>query len=325
LIKKPRTKPIKLLKLEAILNRMPLEHPKRHEIQIEFAKNNAGYKGELSLDYYLADLPSENYHIYHDLRLPRNKEKKYYFQIDCLVVHPRFCLLLEVKNLIGNLYFDHQYDQVLRTRDGVEETFSDPINQVEAQKEYFKKWLAKNKLPNVPLHTLVVITNPKSYIRISPQYGKNSKKIIRGNNLVTRIKDYSNQKVEDILFKRELRKFSTQLSKEHTILDSNILQTYALEPNDLLPGVACPFCKKLPMIRTYGNWFCPNCLKKSNDAHIQALNDYALLFGIHVTNKTLREYLHIESRSSVKKLMISMNLPPNGHTKAATYTLPLPK
>jgi hypothetical protein len=325
LIKKVRTKPLKLLKLEAILNRISLNHNKRQEIQIEVAKNKAGYKGEASLDYYLADLPLDNYHIYHDLRLPRNKQKKYYFQNDCLVVHSKFCVLLEVKNLIGNLYFDHQYDQMIRTRDGVDETFSDPINQVEVQKEYLSKWLDHNNLPKVPLHSLVVITNPKSYIRISPQYGKKAQKIIRGNNLVNRITEFSKQYNEKLFLKKDLKKLFSQITKEHTVNNTDILQIYSIHSDEILTGVACPFCGKLPMIRTYGNWFCSFCLKKSRDAHIQALQDYALLFGNEVKNKNLREFLHIKSRTSVNKLMKSINTPLNGHTKAATYTLPLPK
>lgn len=152
-----------------LLERIIENHTKKQLIERDFAKYNAGFKGELSLDYHLSELIEEDFHIFHDLRLPRDHDKQLYFQIDTLIVHSQFCVLIEVKNLIGNLYFDHQYDQIIRTRDGIDETFSDPINQVELQKDHFANWLILNKFPEIPLHTLVVITNPKSYIRISPK------------------------------------------------------------------------------------------------------------------------------------------------------------
>jgi hypothetical protein len=70
LIKKQRTKPLKLLKIELILSRLLPNHNKRNDLDNEFAKLNAGFKGEESLDYYLADLKGGSFSIFHDLRLP---------------------------------------------------------------------------------------------------------------------------------------------------------------------------------------------------------------------------------------------------------------
>lgn len=106
-----------------LLERIDQNHRQKQLIERDFRKYQAGYKGELTLDYFLSDLKEEEYHIFHDLRLPKNEEKQLFFQLDTLVVHSQFCVIIEVKNLIGNLYFDHQYDQIIRTREGVDETF----------------------------------------------------------------------------------------------------------------------------------------------------------------------------------------------------------
>jgi hypothetical protein len=325
LIAKKRTKPLKLMKLEVLNERIVQNHSKMQFIESDFAKYNAGFKGEMSLDFYLKDLNEDDYHIFHDLRLPQSSNEQFYFQIDTLIVHSQFCVLIEVKNLIGNLYFDHQFDQIIRTRDGVDETFSDPINQVELQKVQFAKWLRLNKFPEIPLHTLVAITNPKSYIRISPKYGKKSQKIIRGNTLVNKIYGYVSTQQENVLLKKDLKRLTKYLIREDTPHNPDILKNYNIKREEILTGVFCPKCNTPPMIRIKRTWVCLNCSEESNDAHEKALQDYALLFNPQVKNRDIRDFLNIESRSSVKKLLHSMNLKPIGSRKAAIYTLPLPK
>ncbi|MBY6038140.1 NERD domain-containing protein [Fictibacillus nanhaiensis] len=325
MIRKARSKPIKLLKLEVLLERMVPNHTKKQQIVGDFVKVNAGFKGEMSLDFHLTDLLNDHYDIFQDLRLPRDKNKDLFFQIDSLIVHSRFCVLLEVKNLIGNLYFDHQFDQIIRTRDGVDETFPDPINQVELQAKYFAEWLAAHKLPSVPLYTLVVITNQKSYIRTSSKYGKKAQKIIRGNNLAKKINNYEKLHEEALLLNKERNKLSSLLNKQHTPHNPDILKSYHINTGDILTGVSCPSCNTIPMVRIKRNWFCKHCSTKSMNAHVKALQDYALLFDPIAKNKDIREFLHIESRSSAKKLLSAMNLTPTGLRKSATYTLPIPK
>jgi hypothetical protein len=326
LIKKQQTKSLKLLKLEVILNRLLQNHPSRSELQGEYSKSFAGNIGEESLNYYLTDLQDDKFYILYDLRLPRNSSKKYYFQIDCLLIHPQFCILLEVKNLIGDLYFDHQFDQMIRTRNEIKETFPDPVNQVELQKEYFAKWLEQNKFPKIPLQTLVVITNPRSHISISPLYKKEkAQKIIRGRILGSKIMSFTKNESADILMKKDMNRLSTQLIKQNEPLNYDLLSAYNIHLDELQTGVICPFCGSIPMIRTYGNWFCSSCHKRSRTAHVQAIEDYALLFGCEVKNKTLRNFLHLYSSTSMKKLLMAMNIPSNGVTNATTYKLPLPK
>lgn len=325
MIIKSRTKSLKLQKLEVLLERTSLTHTRRQDFEAEFAKNFAGHKGEAALDYYLNGLIGKDYYIFHDIRLPRDDQSNYYFQIDCLVVHPKFIVLLEVKNLMGNLYFDHQFDQIIRTKDGVDDTFSDPVNQVELQRQHLTKWLGKNKFPIIPIQTFVVVTNSKSYIRISPKYGTKANKIIRGNELINKLDEYSYHSGDITLVKKDLIKLSKQIMRDHTLNNIDILKLFKIQKNEIITGVACPLCKKFSMLRTYGNWFCSSCQKKSKGAHNKAIQDYALLFGETAKNKELREFLHIDSRTSLKKLMISIDIPPIGTTKAATYTLPLPK
>ncbi|MBW8351459.1 NERD domain-containing protein, partial [Bacillus sp. IITD106] len=129
MIKKFREIPIKILVLEALLRRLPFSHPKRNLLQEELNISYAGYRGEQSMDYFLGQLPQNNYLIFQDLRIPLSENA--YFQIDILLLTQSFFIIFEAKNISGHLYFD--FNQLIRTLDDKEETFHDPIVQVQNQ------------------------------------------------------------------------------------------------------------------------------------------------------------------------------------------------
>lgn len=122
-----------------------------------------------------------------------------------------------------------------------------------------------------------------------------------------------------------MKRLALHLNKQHSQLNADILKNYNIDQTELITGVACPCCNRLPMVRVKRSWFCSFCSEKSTHAHVKALQDYALLFSPYVKNKDIREFLHIDSQTAVKKLLYSMDLKPNGSRKSAIYTLPLPK
>ncbi|QNG59522.1 NERD domain-containing protein [Bacillus sp. PAMC26568] len=93
MIKKERKAPIKLLKLEAMIKRLPQSHRMRASASEELAKLKAGYKGEQAIDYYLNDLPVDQYIILHGLRLAHSKTE--FFQIDTLLLTQRCFFILK--------------------------------------------------------------------------------------------------------------------------------------------------------------------------------------------------------------------------------------
>jgi hypothetical protein len=325
LIVKERTKPLILFKLDSLLERIPSNSFKKANIQSDRAKFNAGFNGEKSLDYHLADMSDENHYIFHDLRLPRDKLQKLYFQIDSLIITPKYCLLIEVKNLIGNLYFDHQFNQVIRTRNGIEEAFPDPIIQVEFQAACFKDWLASHKILNIPIFYLVVVTNIHSVIRSSPNYKTSLNKIVRGKDLIRAIHKLNTINKNRCFSQKDIKKLSKLLIKNNKQSDINVLKQYDIRTEELTTGVICPYCGTLPMKRVMRNWICLSCSQKNAYAHIKAINDYALLLNTEAKNADLRNFLHVQSATSMYKLLRAMDLKSTGSRKAATYTLPLPK
>ncbi len=121
--------------------------------------------------------------------------------------------------------------------------------------------------------------------------------------------------------KKELKKLANSLLKAHCPYIPNLLENYKISIDDLATGVQCPNCAALPMTRKWGTWSCDSCSFTSRDAHLMALRDYALLIKPTITNRELREFLHIKSASVAVKLLDRLNLPYTGSTRDRVYQL----
>lgn len=64
MIVKERKIPMKILKLEALLRRLPSKHLKRFHIEEELAISKAGFRGEQTIDYYFGFISKEDHLIY---------------------------------------------------------------------------------------------------------------------------------------------------------------------------------------------------------------------------------------------------------------------
>ncbi|WP_221566910.1 nuclease-related domain-containing protein [Alkalihalobacillus sp. TS-13] len=181
MIMKERTEPVKIPKLEAQLRRLPYLHPQYPLIEKELAMCKAGYRGEQALDYYLEYLPEKNYYIFHDLRL---FDIHHYFQIDTLIVTPYFMLIVEVKNIAGKLRFD-EINQMVRSKDGMEEGLPDPFLQLQWLSRKLAHLLQIHNLPPLPINHIVVISRPSTIIETS-EY--TPEKLTHSSNLPLRSK-----------------------------------------------------------------------------------------------------------------------------------------
>lgn len=280
----------------------------------------AGYRGEQSLDYYLGFLSKKRYLIFHDLRLSNSL---HFFQIDTLILSPFFILLIEVKNVTGTLYFDNIFHQLIRTVNGKEEGFPNPLLQVKRQRSQLSEWIKNNKFPAVPIETLVVISSPSTIIKASTENKYRFQNVIHRENLISKIESLEEKYKEEKLSEKELRKLSTFLLKQHTPNVPDVLQRFHIPETDLLKGVHCPSCFSIPMRRKGSSWVCLTCNYSSKEAHLAALQDYALLLLSTITNQQLRDFLQLPSRSIATNILISIDLKHSGATRGRTYQLPI--
>lgn len=311
---------IRIQTLEALLRRIPSDHPKRVLIENEYSKRMAGYKGEKSLDYYLSFL-GEDYYIFHDIRL---KGETYYFQIDVLIITPRFILIIESKNISGTLTFDQKHNQLIREVNGKVDGFQDPISQVKHQEYQLKNWLNSKKLPDFAIETCVVITNANTIIKVTGEEKRNTPSIIKSSNIVfeiERLNEIHNHRKKQN--RRQLSQLSNIILNLHTQPVLNILNEFNINVNDILSGVFCEGCNTLSMIRAGGKWKCTICAKTSKTAHLQTINDYYLLICTLMTNKQFRNFANLSSSTTSYKLLSSLTFETSGTTCDRKYHITL--
>ncbi len=235
-----------------------------------------------------------------------------------MIASSQFLLFLEVKNIAGTLCFDGDMHQMVRVLDGKEEGFPDPLLQARRQQLHFQTWLEQHRLPSYPLEHLIIISNPSTIIKAPASY-KN--KLIHSANLLFKIDELEQRFKKESISKKDLQKLSSLLVKKHTPHDVNILKQFDICKSELLTGVHCPNCLTLPMKRDYGYWRCSNCMYVSKEAHIHSIYDYSLLVSSFISNKDLRFFLNISSRSIATNLLKSLSMEKTGATKGTKYKI----
>ncbi|GIN88136.1 nuclease [Heyndrickxia sporothermodurans] len=319
MIIKPREMPKYLMQLEALASRLPINQIKKEDVVKQLINQRTGFNGERSINFPLIFLPQNDYFILHNLRLLY--QPNYYFQIDTLILSGKFFLIIEVKNYFGTLIFESMFDQLIRVTDEKEEGFENPILQVERQSRQLKSYLSTHFFSTVPIENLVVISSPRTILKNPSNSPLISEKIIHSSKLPTKIIELENKYPNNIIATKKIMSISEKLLKEHTPDTKNILEKFHIPESDILTGVRCTKCFHLPMKRIKGGWNCPACNQISINAHFSALKDYLLLISNSITNKEARHFLHLNSDSTTKRLLKSMNLPYLGENKGRKYRL----
>lgn len=314
MIKKERKVSGFIVKLEALVRRMPEMEPVRERAISQLNKRKAGYSGEQKLDYYLSFLDDRKYWIYHGLRLSNGSQ---FFQLDTLLLTKGFAIILEVKNWNGTLIFEPEFHQVIRIHNEKEEAFLDPISQAEHQSRQLKKWMAIHGFPDIPVEFSVVISSPSTIIK-SPS-SQTSKKVMHAHRLLTNLNSIKKLYSIERLNEKQIKKMNQTLLKKHVDHDIDVMKFIKVNPDVILTGVHCPKCGSLPMIYHWGKWHCPACKSISSNAHHQAVQDYFLLIKPVITSKEFREFTHVGSLNSATKLLSSMGLLQKGEKSQRVY------
>ncbi|ALC88783.1 hypothetical protein AM500_02440 [Bacillus sp. FJAT-18017] len=305
--------PLRILQEEALLRNLPKECSKYAEIESDLARRRAGYWGETQLDYYLRQLPYQNYFILHDLRLPLEDD---FFQIDVLILTPRYCLVIESKNFKGVLFFDGVFDQLIRIQEDLEESFEDPI--VQAKNIILKlKYLLSAYFPDLPFDYLISIANPKTIIKSNTD---KNKKVCHANGIVHKVFSLEKNFHKQIITPEQILDISSYLLKLNTPNNKSILTVFGLSRKDLKNGVFCPRCDEA-MFYVKGNFCCKICKQVDEKEFLIKVIDYFLLFGPTATNSQLKLFLDIPSRYNTKHFLKKLNFSLTGQKRYRVYQI----
>jgi len=316
MIIKPLTLPLRLQMEEILLRRLPIEHKKRSQIEQDCRKSRVGFRGEQNLAYYLGFLPEKDYFIFHDLRLSFEKKT---FQMDTLVLHPQFSIIIESKNIYGQLFFDHHSQQLIRTYQGEEEGFPNPLTQAKRQKMLLKEWLKLHHIKPYPVEFLVSVSMPGTILRTNSDNHLIFKNVLHAEHIPEKILELQEEQPQKKFTPSYLQKLSALLLESHTPFKPDPFQKYEIDTTDFINGVQCPDCLRFAMDRIHGRWICPHCQHVSKTAHQQAIHDYLMIHST-INNQQCQQFLGLSSPSSVKRLLLGMDLPFKGEGRGRVYT-----
>ncbi len=294
----------------AVIKRIDPLHPKFQQIQINYLKAKSGVWGEESIDYYLS-----NYHhpyphvILQDVHLFANS----YFQIDNLFITQFFILVIEVKNIKGNIELTQKPFDMIRTNElGEQMSLDSPEEQLEKNMIWLNDWLG-SKGWTIPVKGIIVFTNMESQIKVN----ETTSSVVKGKHLPTWIRKMEHTK--EHLTKSQMKELAGEINSNHTSYKhKSILERYQLTKEEIITGVQCPECFEFGMKKNRRHWSCSNN-HHSTDAHLKTLDDYFYIFGMSITNKECRRFLHIENVHISKRILSSMDLHINGKTKRREY------
>ena len=314
-----RSIPIIIHMLEALLRRINHIHPKRKEIEEALRTYKAGYNGEKSVDYYLNFLNEEKFLIFKGIRLP---DKGFYFQIDTLLITPFFGLILEIKNWGGEIFFEKSFCQVYQEKDGKAYSYQNPVSQALLQKMHLKEWLRINKFPELPIEFLVVMSNTSSRLKADSGYHEVFQKVVHSIRLLGKIGQIETNYKKEVISVKVMKKLKKALLTQHTPLWPDILKTFSISLEEIIPGIFCPKCNTFSMKFYYGKSRCPFCKNIYEYPHYQAVTDCFLLRSQTLTNHEIKTFLKTVTSAQTYFLMQKMNLQISGTKKGRTYTLP---
>jgi hypothetical protein len=317
LILKDREYPKNLLVLEALIRRVVKTHPKMTLMQSDYNKRVAGYWGEKRLDEIIDGIPNLPFFILRDLSLT---VKGISFQIDTLLLSPFYFLIIESKNISGNLLFDTSYNQLIRTNhENKEEAFDDPILQAQNQKRNLSNWFKEQKISHLPIETLVAMSNSSAVIRSTSGNEILSKYVVPVKKIPHRLEQLTASYKKKHLTEKKITNMAKLLIEHHRPVEIDFLKKYGIPKSEILPGAQCPKCNSIPMDYQKGKWICRSCCTESKDAHFQAVDDYLLLVKNTITNKEYREFIGICSVNIASKQLAKLKLRSSGPSKVREY------
>lgn len=310
-----RQKSSKLLNLEALMRR--LSGPETGDFyfyQEMYVTQKKGYDGEVCVDQVWSELDILSpFAFLHGFETINDAGRNH--QIDTLVLTPYFIWILEIKNIGGRIDIDESKHQLIRTNpDGIIESFRNPINQIKRHARLISSKLIALKM-SLPVESSIIIVSDYTIIGTIPA----GISIFHASGLQIELDKLFNKHREPKISLDQFERLKTGLLNMHQRKNWKA----KVEVGRLRKGVLCKNCDyRNAMLFEFGKFKCMKCGNKSKDAYLEALLDYRYLWSEWITNSELREYLGIESRYSVNRLLKDLNLEYQGTYRNRKYRIP---
>lgn len=310
-----RTKPPLLVSLPRLIPRLPDHDLNKEKFAKRLYQLQAGYSGELKVDYYLQKIgvPDSSIILTNvELTLSSN----YSFQIDTLIITKQTIFILEVKNIKGNIYFKSNPHHLLREINGEETIMECPLTQLEITKENLSIWLAQKGI-EMNISGIVVLANNQCIVKEAPPnpaitYMKRLAIILRQMNKMTPI--YKSEYIQMIakLIQANQTSYRVYPLCNYFKIDSNLLKN----------GQLCSLCNQTLIYRNHKTHYCLNCKLVVANQPEQAIKDWFMLISDSISNEQCRHFLQLKSAHEAYYVLKSLNLDKTGKSVATRYSWP---
>lgn len=236
------------------------------------------------------------------------------FELDFLIITPYGAIILEVKNIIGELEFSTNPSQLIQRKDDGKITkYPCPANQLNEYKYQLSQFFLKYNI-SVPIHGVVIFASRNSFIKQSAS----DVKIIYRNEMRSYLR---NPPENNSTFSQEkMKKIKEILLKRPSSSPSiPLINHFAIPFEDLKLGVKCESCGFIGMQKIIRTWYCPKCKATNSDAHQKAISTYFSLCKGTITNKECRDFLLLNNRYEARRILSSPLLIKSGNSSSTFY------
>lgn len=301
--------------MELLLARLGEQHPQRPFLARELHWTAAGKRGESRLqkkfnEFYL----EEEFQVLWDVSL---KIGTWPVQMDGLLLTERCAVIIESKNINGQLHFEEKTDEFFRINPAGEKTImEDPRVQLNKHIRFLTQFFKMKKI-NLPVSGLIVFTAKDCEFASKPHRASMCKTYQMTEYLLKILQAFPHEAEN-----RKLVKIKKMIVANQTpYKQSPLCAYYFIDPKDLQPGVYCQNCKALSMQRDKRSWICSKCRMRDASAHLLAIQEYFTFIEPEITNRKLREFCGLESRAVATRLLSQLNLKKVGDLKTCSYHL----
>ncbi|PSL36384.1 nuclease-like protein [Planomicrobium soli] len=298
------------------MGRLESDHPQREFLKRKLHWTMAGTRGESRLqkefkEFYLED----EFHILWNVNL---KIGTWPVQMDGLLLTSHGAIIIESKNINGQLYFNKETDEFFRlTIEGEKTILEDPRIQMNKHIRFLKQFFKINNI-RLPIAGLIVFTAKECEFLSKPPDTAICKTYQMVEYLLKILLAFPPESPNLNLLKIKRMILANQAPYKHPPLCVH----FFIDSKDLKPGVYCRSCKELTMQRNKRNWECSKCGARDESAHILAIREYLTFVERHLTNQKLRSFCGVESRAVATRLLGRTDLKRIGESKAYSYHMP---
>lgn len=210
-------------------------------------------------------------------------------QVDVLVIHENFICALEVKNMVGEFYFNSDNFQFYRIIDGQKEGMRNPESQLHRAVK------ATEKFFGCKVHGTIVMSSRAGRVAVSPKLYP----VIALDYLPFHIEKMPDARLSlnvdelEVLVRRSRWHYS----------GPDLLKKHKLTRDSVEAGVRCLGCRQQKMDWSRLRWRCSKCGHVSANAHEFALQEYAVLFGDEINTEFAYKWLGIKDKYVLYRLL----------------------